>query len=128
MAIKGRFKLLVQECSHRAIQFVMLGGDQGHDMLVIGTIADMIVYKYIRVCKMEDLSKGSRIPGVALDKIPVEVKVLGIAAETEFLGAVLVYPVIDTPVQATPDIVNRDKCEYHVVGYAVFIGNDIPCQ
>ena len=45
-------------------------------MLIIGTIAYMIINKYIGVEQMKYFCEGSRIFRITFDKIPVEVEIL----------------------------------------------------
>src|SRR5690349_11805366 len=59
--INARLKFFVHKFPHFTAKFIKLGSKEGYDMLVIGPIANMIIYKHIWIKCMKDLSK---CPGV----------------------------------------------------------------
>ena len=67
-------------------ELIVLGGHQGHDMLVVGAIAHMGVDEDIRVPVLKDGCERPGIPGILLDEVAVEVVVAGISRKPYSCG------------------------------------------
>src|ERR1044072_8610732 len=118
----------MQVITHYPTQFAVLGGKQGHYMLVIGPIAHMIIYKYIRIALVKDGGKGAGLSGIAFYKIAVKVEVLGIAAGTKLRRPVLSGPVPGTADETSANIIYRNNGKYHIIGQLCFAGGNIAHQ
>src|SRR5687768_4450351 len=95
-------------------------------MLIVGAIAYMIINKDIRVSQMKYFRKSSGFFRIAFNKIAVEIKILGIATKTFFHRAILINAIIDAPVQATANIINRNDSQNNIIRYSIFISYNIP--
>ena len=98
--------------NHRA-SFVSLGGDQGHGIGVICSIACVRVDEHIW---LDCLKKGDKTPcvlAVHFDEIPIEIKVSSVPTKAIFLWSFLICSGATIPIQCATDIVHGHNHHIH---------------
>src|SRR6201991_3025611 len=125
---QSRLEYVMQKGPQLPTELIPLRAQQGHRILIIGAIADMIVNLDIRVHPMKDPGKRPGIPAVTFGKIPVEIEVLRIAPETEALGTILVDPGKRGPVQRTANIIEGDHRQGDIVRQMDLFCDQVPKQ
>ena len=85
----------------------MLCGQQGHNVLIVGTIAYMVIYEQVRIETSEEVFKACGFGSIGFDEITVQVQVFRIATKAIALGTVLIDTADAAPVKCTCYIVYR---------------------
>ena len=92
-------------------QFVVLCCDQGHGIGIVSSVAYMSIHEHMRPELGEYPAEGARIFTVALDKVPIEVQIAGIAPESISLRTILVGACGGVATQGTIHIVYRNDAQ-----------------
>ena len=96
------------------MELIQLCGDKRHYVLIIRAIGSMGVNEHIRIPLSEHHRKTPGIPGIRLDEIPVQIKVLRISSKTIRLGSILIGPRTTAAIQSAANIVHWNNTHDYI--------------
>ena len=113
-AVDLRLKLVAQKVAHGSAQLLGLGAQKGHDVLVVGAIAHVVVDQHQRIHPFDGADQAAGLGGVGLHEVAVEVEVLAVSAGAKLARTVLVHPVVGAALQHSANVEARNHRQHHI--------------
>ena len=115
-AVGFRLELFAQQTTHCTTELFRLGAEQGHNVLVVCTVAHVVVDQNQRIHPFNGADQAAGFGRVGLHKVAVEVKVLAVAAGAKLSRTFLVNPVVGAALQHSANV-KAGNHHQHGVGW-----------